>query len=49
MLRHLGYVKGADRLDLAVDHVLREGRYLTPDLKGTSTTREVLDAILDKI
>lgn len=49
MLRHLGYTKGADRLDTAVDQVIREGRYLTPDLKGTSTTREVLDAVLGKL
>jgi len=49
MLRHLGYVKGADRLDIAVDQVIREGRFLTPDLKGTSTTTEVLNAILGKL
>ncbi|KAF6762575.1 homoisocitrate dehydrogenase [Ephemerocybe angulata] len=49
MLRHLGYTKGADRLDVAVDQVIREGRYLTPDLKGTSTTQEVLDAVLGKL
>lgn len=49
MLRHLGHAKGADRLDIAVDQVLREGRYVTPDLKGKSTTREVLDAVLAKI
>jgi homoisocitrate dehydrogenase len=49
MLRHLGYTKGADRLDVAVDQVIREGRFLTPDLKGKSTTREVLDAVLGKL
>lgn len=49
MLRHLGYTEGADRLDLAVNQVIREGRFLTPDLKGTSTTEEVLQAVLSKI
>ncbi|TFK43205.1 mitochondrial NAD-homo-isocitrate dehydrogenase LysB [Crucibulum laeve] len=49
MLRHLGYTKGADRLDTAVDQVIREGKTLTPDLKGTSTTTEVLEAVLKKI
>lgn len=49
MLRHLGYIKGADRLDVAVDQVIREGRILTPDLKGTSTTNEVLEAVLSKL
>jgi homoisocitrate dehydrogenase len=42
MLRHLGYTQGADRLDT----VIREGRFLTPDLKGKSTTNEVLEAVL---
>lgn len=49
MLRHLGYYKGADRLDNAVDQVLREGSTLTPDLKGKSTTQEVLDAVLKNL
>jgi len=49
MLRHLGYTKGADRLDTAVDQVIREGQFLTPDLKGTSTTTEVLNAVLGKL
>jgi len=49
MLRHLGYTKGADRLDTAVDQVLREGTTLTPDLHGKSTTSEVLAAVLGKL
>jgi len=49
MLRHLGYTKGADRLDIAVDQVIREGKFLTPDLKGTSTTSAVLEAVLCKL
>ncbi|KAG6837994.1 hypothetical protein H0H93_008388 [Arthromyces matolae] len=49
MLRHLGYNKGADRLDAAVDQVIREGRVLTPDLNGKSTTAEVLDEVLKRI
>jgi len=49
MLRRLGYTKGADRLDAAVDQVIREGLILTPDLKGKSTTNEVLEAVLRKV
>ncbi|TFY78637.1 hypothetical protein EWM64_g5375 [Hericium alpestre] len=49
MLRHLGYEKGADRVDNAVNSVLREGQFATPDLGGKSTTAEVLDAILKRI
>jgi homoisocitrate dehydrogenase len=49
MLRHLGYERGADRIDNAVDQVMREGTALTPDLGGKGTTQGVLDAILKKI
>lgn len=49
MLRHLGYTKAADRIDIAVDSVLREGQFLTPDLKGTAKTWEVTEAIVKRI
>ncbi|KAL0070927.1 homoisocitrate dehydrogenase [Marasmius tenuissimus] len=49
MLRHLGYAKGADRIDAAVDSVIREGTLLTPDLGGKSKTSEVVDAIVKRI
>lgn len=49
MLRRLGYVQGADRLDKAVDEVIREGLVLTPDLGGKSTTQEVTDAIIKRL
>jgi homoisocitrate dehydrogenase len=49
MLRHLGYTQGAGRLDTAIDQVIREGQVLTPDLKGKSTTNEVLEAVLRKL
>jgi len=49
MLRHLGYVKAADRIDLAVDAVVRDGKVLTPDLGGTSKTHDVVQHVLKKI
>ena len=49
MLRHLGYAKGADRIDTAVNEVIREGQVLTPDLGGKSSTNEVVDAVLKRI
>jgi len=49
MLRRMGYTMGADRLDTAVDQVIREGNVLTPDLAGKSTTKEVLQAVLKKL
>ncbi|KAH8106269.1 hypothetical protein BXZ70DRAFT_886306 [Cristinia sonorae] len=49
MLRHLGYSKGADRIDKAVDEVVREGTVSTPDLGGKSKTQEVTDEIVKRI
>jgi len=49
MLRHLGYAKGADRMDNAVNRVIREGNVLTPDLGGRAKTGEVLDEVLRKM
>ncbi|TBU32043.1 homoisocitrate dehydrogenase [Dichomitus squalens] len=49
MLRFQGYTAGADRIDRAVDQVIREGEVLTPDLGGKSKTQEVLDAVLKKL
>ena len=49
MLRTLGYGDGASRIEAAVDQVIREGRYLTPDLGGKATTREVIDEVVKRI
>lgn len=49
MLRHIGYGDGADRIERAVDSVLREGRVLTPDLGGKSKTSEVVDEVTKRI
>jgi homoisocitrate dehydrogenase len=46
MLRHLGYAKGSDRIDRAVNQVIREGKVLTPDLGGKSKTEEVVQEVL---
>ncbi|KAI0285007.1 mitochondrial NAD-homo-isocitrate dehydrogenase LysB [Russula aff. rugulosa BPL654] len=49
MLRHLRYQSAADRIDAAVNGVIREGQTLTPDLGGTSKTDEVVDAVLHRL
>ena len=49
MLRHLGYAAPADRIDRAVDEVIREGQVLTPDLGGKAKTHEVQDEVLKRI
>lgn len=49
MLRHLGHIKGADRIDNAVDSVVREAAFLTPDLGGTARTEDVVSEIVKRI
>ncbi|KAF8592526.1 mitochondrial NAD-homo-isocitrate dehydrogenase LysB, partial [Ramaria rubella] len=49
MLRYLGHGDGAERIDAAVNTVLRRGKILTPDLGGKSTTQEVVDEVLKRI
>ncbi|KAK0230532.1 homoisocitrate dehydrogenase [Armillaria fumosa] len=49
MLRHLGYIKGADRINNAVDSVVREAAFLTPDLGGTARTEDVVNEIVKRI
>jgi isocitrate dehydrogenase (NAD+) len=52
MLRHLGEMEAANRLEAAVAHVLREGKNVTYDLKPDRNdptavgTREMADAII---
>jgi homoisocitrate dehydrogenase len=48
MLRHLGYARGANKIEFAVDTVIREG-VLTPDMGGKAKTEEVVEAVLKKI
>jgi isocitrate dehydrogenase (NAD+) len=53
MLRHLGEIERADRIERAVAHLIREGRYVTYDMKPTpddptaATTSQVADALID--
>lgn len=49
MLRQLGYGDPADRIDNAVDEVIRRGDILTPDLGGRSKTDEVTAEVLKRI
>jgi isocitrate dehydrogenase (NAD+) len=49
MLRHLQFPAFADRLEVAVEKVILEGKYRTKDLGGTSTTQEVVDAVIDAL
>ncbi|KAI5059426.1 hypothetical protein GOP47_0025745 [Adiantum capillus-veneris] len=49
LLRHLRFPSFADRLDQAVMAVIREGTYRTKDIGGTSTTQEIVDAVIAKL
>lgn len=49
MLNYLGESKWAERVENAVVTVLKEGKHLTPDLGGGSTTYEVTEAITDAL
>jgi len=49
LLTHLGHLEPAQKINDAVDAVLREGKVLTPDLGGRSRTQEVLDEVLKKM
>jgi isocitrate dehydrogenase (NAD+) len=46
LLRHLGQSAAADRIDRAVDKLLREGRTRTRDLGGVATTTAVRDRLI---
>ena len=55
MLRHLDELEAADRLEVGIADVIREGKSLTYDMKPTRDdptavgTSEVADAIIDKL
>jgi homoisocitrate dehydrogenase len=49
LLSSLGYVESATKINAAVDAVLMEGRYLSPDIGGKATTEQVTEAILKKL
>jgi isopropylmalate/isohomocitrate dehydrogenase-like protein len=46
MLEYLGEAEWAKRVENAVVTVLKDGKNLTPDLGGSSTTREVAEAMI---
>jgi len=46
MLKHIGEKEAAQKIESAVEKVLKEGKTLTYDLGGTAGTQEVADAII---
>jgi isocitrate dehydrogenase (NAD+) len=49
MLEHMGEAEAARRLDQAISDVIREGKTVTYDLGGKAGTREMGDAIIEKL
>ena len=49
MLRHLGMVEHADRIQKACLAVIAEGKYRTGDLGGTASTSQFTGAICEKL
>ena len=47
MLRHMGYVEQADRIQAATLGVIAEGKYRTGDLGGSASTGDFTKAICD--
>ena len=49
MLRHIGEMEAAGRIEKAMLEVYAEGKYITKDLGGTAKTDEFARAIVDKL
>ena len=49
MMDHFGRPDLGKKILAAIEAVLEEGKYRTPDLGGTSKTSEVTRAILEKL
>jgi isocitrate dehydrogenase (NAD+) len=49
MLKHLGEGEAAQRLLVAVEDVISEGKHVTRDLGGSATTWEMAEAIVEKL
>jgi isocitrate dehydrogenase (NAD+) len=55
MLRHLGHMEAAERLQRAIASVIEEGKHVTYDMKPTpddptaASTSRVADAVIEKL
>jgi isocitrate dehydrogenase (NAD+) len=49
MLRYLGEREAADRIRAALEKILAEGKSLTRDLGGQSTTTEFTEAVIHSL
>ena len=49
MLDFMGHVEAGARIDRAVNAVLEEGKVATPDIGGIASTKEITQAIIEKL
>lgn len=49
MLRYIGEYDAADKIEVSVKNVLSDGKYVTKDLGGNSTTSEYTDEIIRQL
>ncbi len=49
MLRHLGHVDVAERVEAAIRDVIADGRHVTYDMGGTAGTSEFADAVIARL
>ena len=49
MLEHLGQKDASNDINSAFRKVVKDGKALTPDMGGNSSTAELGDAILEKL
>jgi len=49
MLRQIGEIEAADRIEKALAAVIKKGRHTTPDLGGSSSTLEMADAVIAEV
>jgi tartrate dehydrogenase/decarboxylase/D-malate dehydrogenase len=49
MLRHLGAEEGADAIESAISTILAKSKVRTPDIGGTSSTRDLGEAIAKQV
>ncbi|RMF60541.1 MAG: hypothetical protein D6748_03860, partial [Calditrichaeota bacterium] len=46
MLEHIGEMEAAEKIRAAVNKVIGEGKTVTPDLGGSATTEQYVNAII---
>ena len=48
-VRFIGETEAADKIEKAVQNVLKEGRYLTCDLGGSTGTQEFAEVVIERM